>query len=201
MARSLLLPVLAVTLAFTVPALAQTAAAPQVEAGTYAVDPGHTQVEFGVSHMGFSNFRGRFSDASGALQLDPKAPAKSTFDVTVPTISVNTPVAKLNDELKGDQWLDAKAFPQITFKATSVTPTGPNEAKVTGNFTLHGVTKPLTLNAKLHGAGVNPLNKKVTVGFDLTGSLKRSDFGVKTYVPLIGDEVDITISAAFEKQS
>lgn len=119
----------------------------------------------------------------------------------VPTDSVNTPVDKLTDELKGAEWLDAKAFPQIRFKASRVTVTGPSEAKVTGELTLHGVTKPVTLIAKLHGAGVNPLNKKVTVGFDLTGSIRRSDFGVKTYLPLIGDEVDIEISAAFEKQS
>jgi polyisoprenoid-binding protein YceI len=102
--------------------------------------------------------------------------------------------------LKGDQWLDAKANPQITFKAKSVTVTGPQTATVTGDLTLHGVTKPVNLQAKLNGGGVNPLDKKFTVGFELAGKIKRSDFGVKTYLPLIGDEVDLTISAAFEKQ-
>ena len=87
------------------------------------------------------------------------------------SISVDTPVAKLTDELKSDQWLDAKKYPQITFKATSVTVTGPGEAKVTGDFTLHGVTKPLTLTAKLVGGGANPITKKYNVGFELSGKI------------------------------
>lgn len=203
MTRRMLFPILAAGLMMATPALAQTAPKPEavkVEDGRYAVDPDHTQVGFGVSHLGFSNFRGRFGNASGTLQLDPDKPADSSFDVQVPTSSVNTPVDKLTDELKGADWLDAKAFPQIRFKATRVNVTGPREAKVTGELTLHGVTRPVTLVAKLHGAGVNPLNKKVTVGFDLAGTIRRSDFGVKTYLPLIGDEVELEISAAFERQ-
>jgi polyisoprenoid-binding protein YceI len=184
-------------------AMAQSAPthdAASIEGGTYAVDPYHTQVTFGVSHMGFSHFRGRFNAASGTLTLDPKKPGSSTFDVQVAVNSVDTPVEKLTGELKDEPWLDAKKYPQITFKATNVTVTGPGEAKVTGDFTLHGVTKPLTLHAKLIGGGMNPLTKKYNVGFELSGKIQRSDFGVKTYVPLIGDEVDVTISAAFEKQ-
>jgi polyisoprenoid-binding protein YceI len=187
----------------TAPALAQTAPQPapiKVESGAYAVDPYHTQITFGVDHLGFTTFRGRFNQASGSLQLDGANPATSKFDISVPTDSVDTPVGKLSDELKGEQWLGAKAFPQITFKATSVTVTGPRDAKVTGDFTLHGVTRPLTLTARLHGAGINPLDKKFTVGFELSGRIKRSDFGIKTFLPVLGDTVDLTISAAFEKQ-
>jgi polyisoprenoid-binding protein YceI len=157
-------------------------------------------VSFAISHLGFSTYRGRFDTAAGSMQLDPAKLAASSVDVTVRTDSVDTPIAKLTEELKTDQWLDAPKFPTITFKATSVAVTGPREAKVTGDFTLHGVTRKLTLDAKLVGAGVNPIDKKYTVGFDLTGMIKRSDFGVKTYLPLIGDDVEITISAAFEKQ-
>jgi polyisoprenoid-binding protein YceI len=202
--RTTVFSALAISLVLTGSALAQSAAthdAAKIESGTYAVDPYHTQVAFGVAHMGFSTFRSRFNTASGTLHLDTQKPAASTFDVQVAVDSVDTPVAKLTDELKSDQWLDAKKYPQITFKATSVTVTGPGEAKVTGDFTLHGVTKPLTLTAKLVGGGANPLSKKYNVGFELSGKILRSDFGVKTYVPLIGDEVDLTISAAFEKQS
>jgi polyisoprenoid-binding protein YceI len=200
--KTSLLSALAVTVALAGTALAQTPAKPavKIEPGAYAVDPYHTQVTFAVSHMGFTEFRGRLGNASGTLQLDAANPAGSSFEVSVPTDSVNTPVDKLTDELKGDQWLNAKANPQITFKAKSITVTGPQTAKVTGDLTLHGVTKPLTLDAKLNGGGVNPLDKKFTVGFELAGKVKRSDFGVKTYLPLIGDEVDLTISAAFEKQ-
>lgn len=204
--RRLLFPILMVGVLVASPLMAQTAPksdaarVEQVESGGYAVEPDHTQIGFGVSHLGFSNFRGRFGDASGTLRLDAGNPSNSSFDVQVPTASVNTAVDKLTGELKSADWLDAKAFPQIRFKASHVEPTGPREANVTGELTLHGVTKPVTLVAKLHGAGVNPLNKKVTVGFDLAGTIRRSDFGVKTYLPLIGDEVVLEISAAFEKQ-
>jgi polyisoprenoid-binding protein YceI len=200
--KTSLLSALAIALSLSGSVSAQTPAEPavKIEPGAYAVDPYHTQVTFAVSHMGFTEFRGRLGNASGTLQLDAEHPADSSFEVTVPTDSVNTPVDKLTEELKGDQWLDAKANPQITFKAKSVTVTGPQTAKVTGDLTLHGVTKPLTLEAKLNGGGINPLDKKFTVGFELAGKVKRSDFGVKTYLPLIGDEVDLTISAAFEKQ-
>jgi polyisoprenoid-binding protein YceI len=205
--KSSFLSALAITIAFAGSVSAQTPAKPaltkpvlQIEPGAYAIDSYHTQVTFAVSHLGFTEFRGRLGDVSGTLQLDPGNPANSTFDVTVPTASVNTPVDKLTDELKGEQWLDAKVNPEIIFKAKSVTVTGPQTAKVTGDLTLHGVTKSLTLDAKLNRGGVNPLDKKFTVGFELAGKIKRSDFGVKTYLPLIGDEVDLTISAAFEKQ-
>ncbi len=88
----------------------------------------------------------------------------------------------------------------MTFKSEKVTPTDKNAADIEGQLTLHGVTRPLTLHATFNGAGVNIMDKHYTVGFNATGHIKRSDFGVKTYVPLIGDDVDLTLSAAFEKQ-
>ena len=185
------------------PVLAQTPPTrdpAQIQAGTYAVDPGHTQVGWRVSHMGFSNYAGGFSDVSGTLELQPKNPAAAKLSIKIPVTSVATTSAKLTDELKGDQWLDAAQFPAMTFVSTKVAPEGKDRAKVTGDLTLHGVTKPVTLDVTLVGAGVNPLNKKVTVGFEATGTLKRSEFGVKTYVPLIGDELHLTIAGAFEKQ-
>lgn len=185
------------------PALAQTPPTrdpAQIQAGTYVVDPAHTQVGWRVSHMGFSNYAGGFSDVSGTLELQPKNPAAAKLSVKIPVASVTTTSAKLTDELKGDQWLDAAKFPDMTFVSTKVAPAGKDHAKVTGDLTLHGVTKPVTLDVTLVGAGVNPLSKKVTVGFEATGTLKRSEFGVKTYVPLIGDELHLTIAGAFEKQ-
>ncbi len=183
------------------PALAQVASADasRVEAGVYTIEPEHSRITFGVSHMGFTNYYGEFRNASGMLTLDPKKPDSSSVDVKIPTGSVMVPNAKLKEELDGDQWLDAAKYPDITFKSTKVAKTGADTAKVTGEFTLHGVTKPLTLNVKFNGAGTNPLDKNYTSGFEATGMIKRSDFGVKTYVPLIGDDVDIMISAAFEK--
>ncbi len=183
------------------PAMAQVASADasKVEAGVYNIEPEHSRITFGVSHMGFTHYYGEFRDASGMLTLDPKKPDSSSVDVKIPTGSVMVPNAKLKEELDGDQWLDAAKYPDITFKSTKVAKTGADTAKVTGEFTLHGVTKPLTLNVKFNGAGTNPLDKNYTSGFEATGMIKRSDYGVKTYVPLIGDDVDIMISAAFEK--
>ncbi len=172
-----------------------------VQAGTYKVEPYHTQVSFTLSHFGFSHFSGFFSGASGTLQIDPARPAATKLDVTLPIQSVTTTVPKLNEELKGGQWFDAAQFPTATFTSTSITPTGKGSATITGNLTLHGVTRPVTLTAHFVGGGVNPIDKAYTIGFDATGTIRRSDFGVKAYVPLVGDEVELTIAGAFEKQN
>ena len=198
-----LVPSLALVAMLAIPAMAQegpTKDASKVESGSYMVEPNHTRVTFGVSHMGFTTYYGEFVKSSGSLTLDPKKPDSSTFDIMVAADSVMVPNEKLLGELKSDQWLDTGKYSDITFKSTKVTKTGPETAKVTGDFTLHGVTKPLTLDVKFNLAGANPLSKAYTVGFDADGKIKRSDYGVKTYVPVIGDEVDIKISAAFEKQ-
>lgn len=185
------------------PAAAQTPADPNpaaVRPGAYAVEASHTRIQFAVSHMGFSTWFGDFAQSAGSATLDPANPAADRVDVTVQTASVSTTNAKLDGELRDPTWLDATRFPTITFRSTKVTPTGPGRADVTGDFTLHGVTRPLTLHAVFNGAGVNPMSKAYTVGFEGSGTLRRSDFGVSKYVPLIGDEVRVTVSAAFEKK-
>lgn len=195
---------LALVVAFAGPALAQPAApkpAPSsVTAGVYKVEPVHTRVLFAVSHIGFTTWYGDFTGASGSLQLDPAHPSRSRVEVSVPTASVSTTNAKLDGELKSADWLDAARYPTISFKSRQVTPTGANTANILGDLTLHGVTRPVTLRARFNTAGVNPLDKAYTVGFEVSGKIKRSDFGVTRYVPMIGDDVDLIISAAFEKQ-
>ena len=171
-----------------------------VQGGTFAVEPTHTRVMFAVSHMGFSTWYGDFTQASGSLTLDPKTPAAAVLDVTVQTASVSTTNAKLDGELRDPTWFDAAKYPTIHFRSTKVTPTGPGRADVAGDFTLHGVTRPLVLHAVFNGAGANVMSKAYTVGFEGTGVIKRSDFGVTKYVPLVGDEVKITLSGAFEKR-
>jgi polyisoprenoid-binding protein YceI len=168
-----------------------------VNAGAYTVEPMHTRVLFAVSHMGFTTWYGEFTNVSGTLTLAPKAVATSALDIKIPTDTVSTSNTKLDGELKSPVWFDATQFPTIEFKATHIVKTGHDTANITGDLTFHGVTKPVTLHAVFNGAGVNPLSKQYTVGFNATGEIKRSDFGVKTYVPLIGDEVTLTISAAF----
>lgn len=171
----------------------------KVQEGTYTVEPVHTRVLFGVSHMGFSTWYGEFTNVSGTLKLEPKSVENSTFEIKIPVSTISTSNEKLNGELKSADWLDAGQFPEIHFKAKKIERTGDKTAKVTGDLTLHGVTKPVTLDVKFNGAGTNPLDKKYTAGFEAKGTIRRSDFGVKTYIPLIGNDVTLIISAAFEQ--
>ena len=168
--------------------------------GSYKVESYHTQVGFSISHFGFTNYSGLFSGATGSLQLDPTKLGTSKLDISIPVDSVTTTVSKLTDELKGDQWFDTAKFPKATFVSTQVVPSA-DGATVTGNLTLHGITKPVVLHVRFIGAGVNPIDKAYTVGFEATGTIKRSDFGVKTYLPAVGDEVQLNIAGAFEQQA
>jgi polyisoprenoid-binding protein YceI len=172
----------------------------KVQAGTYTLETNHARVLFAVSHMGFSTWYGDFTGATGTLTLDPKNPATAALSVTIPVASVTTTNAKLDDELKSADWFDAAKFPTISFTTTKVAVTSPTTARVTGNLTFHGVTKPVELDATYKASGTNPMSKAFTIGFEVKGSLKRSDFGVTKYVPLIGDDVTLIISAPFEKK-
>jgi len=172
----------------------------QVRAGDYTVEAAHTRVQFTVDHMGFSDWYGDFSGVSGTLSIDPANLAAGKVDITVPTSSVSTTNTELDGTLKGKQWFDAATYPTIRFVSTKIEPTGAKTARVTGNFTLHGVTKPLTLEARFNGAGINPITHMYDLGFNLTGTIKRSDFGVAAFVPVVADEVDIRISAVFERK-
>jgi polyisoprenoid-binding protein YceI len=174
--------------------------ASRVAAGTYAVEPKHTQIVFAVDHMGFSIFRGFLSQASGTLTLDPAKPAATQLSVTIPIASIHTTSDKLDGELASADWLDAQRFPTATFVSTMVTP-GPNDlAMVEGNLTLHGVTKPARMQVHFRGAGANPMSKTPTIGFDGRMTVVRSQFGVTKLLSFVSDRVDISIAAAFEKQ-
>jgi polyisoprenoid-binding protein YceI len=168
-----------------------------VRAGSYKVEPSHTRILFSVSHMGFTTWYGNFTGASGTLTLDPKTLAATKFAITIPANSVSTTNTKLDGELNSPDWFDTAKYPVITFKSETITRTGNNDATVTGELTFHGVTRPETLQVTFNAAGLNPLTKQYTAGFNATGTLKRSDFNQSTYVPLIGDNVTLTISAAF----
>ena len=170
-----------------------------VAPGRYGIEPAHTQVTFAVAHLGISPYAGTFSEASGTLDIDPAHPDAAKVSISIPIASVMTTSAKLTDELKGGDWFDAAKFPTATFVSSKVTPMG-QTAAIDGMLTLHGVTKPVTIYAKLFGAGVNPMDKSVSVGFVARAGIKRSDFGVSKYIPLVSDEVELVINAAFEKK-
>ncbi len=171
-----------------------------VKTGTYKVDPYHTQVVFTLSHFGFTEFSGMFGDASGSLVLNTAKPAADKLDVTIGMKSVMTTVPALTTELNNNQWFDTAKYPTATFTSTKVIRTGKTTATIDGNLTLHGVTRPIVLKARFIGTGINPIDKADTVGFSAIGVVKRSEFGVKAYVPMVGDDVTLTLAGAFELQ-
>ncbi len=179
-------------------ALAQSLKFADLKPGTYRIEPYHTQVVFSVLHFGISNFNGMFAGASGTLQLDPANLAASNLTVSVAVATVSTTVPLLTEELKGHAWFDVEKFPTATFVSTAVVATGSDSAKVTGNLTLHGITRPVVLSAQLVGANVNPLSKAYSVGFEVSGTFKRGDFGIATDIPAVGDTVRLRIAGAFE---
>lgn len=194
-------------LAFALPVLAQqmpktppgTPDAKRIEAGTYQVDSGHTQVNWRVNHLGFSNYDGQFGGITGTLQLDPRNPAAAKLSVTVPVSGLSTTVEKLTEHLGSADFFDASKYPAATFTSTRIEPRG-TSARITGNLTLHGVTRPVTLDARFVGAGPGVMKPNpVNIGFEATGHLKRSDFGISMGVPLVSDEVELRINAAFVK--
>lgn len=194
LAAAAAIPVLA-----QMPATAPGAKDPaRVKAGTYAVDGLHTQVMWRVNHLGFNDYFGIFGDAKGTLTIDPAKPSAAAVQIEIPISSVATNAKGLTDHLMKPEFFDAAKFPTATFKSTSVAVDG-TTAKISGNLTLKGVTKPVVLDAEFSGAGVGPMNKKETVGFHGRMTIKRSDFGISYGIPFVPDEVPLEISVAFEK--
>jgi polyisoprenoid-binding protein YceI len=191
----------AAVLAFSAAGAAQaqlTASPAAVLAGTYKLDSAHGKITWSVTHFGFSTYIGQFSHVDANLKVDPKAVGATALDVTVDANSLGTLNAALDTHLKSKDFLDVAAFPTATFKATKVTQTGEKTADIAGELTLHGVTKPVVVHAVFNQGGVNPLDKKYSLGFAGTAEIVRSDFGIKAYVPAISDKVTLTIEAEFK---
>lgn len=163
-------------------------------ADTYVLDKGHTEIRFSWSHFGVSKMSGLILDYKGALNFDAASPENSKLDFTAKTDSLWTHVEKLDLHLKSADFFDAAKFPEITFKSTKVEKTGETSGRITGDLTIKGVTRPVTLDTKLVFKGPHPMTKKPALGFQAVTTIKRSDFNVSTYVPAVSDEIDITIN-------
>jgi polyisoprenoid-binding protein YceI len=186
-------------LASPLAALAEATLAPdQIPAGTYEIDSKETQLRYATLHMGFTPFWGVFPDATGELTIDPKNLAATKLSVKAPVSHLETTNRELNGELLSDEFFSEAKFRSIQFVSTGVTRTGPKTAKVAGDLTIRGVTKPVVLDVTFIGAGPNAFSKVTTLGFSAHGVVKRSDFGLGKYVPIVSDETEISISAAFE---
>lgn len=181
------------------------AAAP-VPTGAYAIDKAHTSLIFRVNHLGFSTFTGRFTGVDADLQFDARNPAASRVNVDIDPRSIqsdNAPDGFLQS-LAGKDWLDAERFPEMSFRSRSIEPAGNGSFRVRGDLTLHGVTRPIVLEAKYNGgyAG-HPYDPHARIGFSAEGSFKRSDFGVSAGIPSagnpfgVGDQVDVILETEF----
>lgn len=194
-------------LALAAPAFAQDL--PEPIAGDYTLDLGHTRLLFKVSHLGFSTYIAPFTDLTASLKFDPENPAAMQVQATIKAASVEThypdPAVDFNAVITGPEFLDAPQYPDITFTSTDVKITGDNTADVTGDLTLHGVTKPITLSVTYNGGwgymSMDPAGARV--GFSATGTLNRSDFGIAYGIPAPGttmgvsDAVEIELEAEF----
>lgn len=208
-------PTLVATLvaALVQPVLAQPLLAqdlPPPMAGQYQMDLGHTRLLFRVSHLGFSNYTALFTDVSADLIFDPAAPETMQVTAKVQTKSLEThypdPAVNFNAQITGAEVLDAAQFPQMTFVSTKVQLTGDAQADVTGDFTLHGVTRPLVLHVKYNGGwGDMPMDAGARIGFSATADFNRSDFGIGYGIPAAGtsmgvsDRVEMILETEFIK--
>ena len=170
--------------------------------GDYTIDKSHSTLLFRVNHLGFSHFTGRFTQFDVKLKLDPANPGASSVTATInpKSLALDNPPPGFLEEVRGSEFLEAGKFPTMTFASTAVEMTGQNTARITGDFTMHGVTKPVVLDATFNGGypGMS-LDPHGRVGFSAKGTLKRSDFGISYGVPAPGttmgvsDDVEIII--------
>ena len=179
---------------------APAAAAESVQSGTYALDKSHAKIVWGVSHLGFSTYYGEFTDFDAKLVLDAQRPENSKLNVTIDLNSVDTHNDALDTHLKSPDFFDTAKHATATFASTNVQRTGPTTANVTGNLTLHGVTKPVTLAVTLNKAAEQPMTKAYTAGFSAEAVIDRTAFGMTTYAPALGSEVKLIISGEFQRK-
>ena len=161
---------------------------------TYKIDPNHTNVLASWSHFGFSNPSVNFGQADGTIVYDAEDVAASSVQVTLPLKGLSALAANFYDHLTSADWFDAAEYPEATFKSTKVEAAGEGRLKVTGDLTVKGVTKPVVLDVAVNEAAEHPLGKRPAIGFDATGSVKRSDFGLDKYAPNVSDEVTLRIT-------
>jgi polyisoprenoid-binding protein YceI len=182
------------------PVLAASGDPKQAPTGSYSLETRHSQVLFAIPHLGITDYYGRFDKLSGSLSFNSGAPEKSSVNITIDMTSIDTPSHELMGELMGAGVFDAAKYPTATFKSTSVARTGANSGTITGDLTLHGVTRPVTLDVVFGGVTADPFSGADDVGFHATATVKRTDFGITGMVweGIVGDDVKLTIEAMFQ---
>ncbi len=170
---------------------------PELRPGNYQLDPRHSRLLFKVDHLGLSQFIGRFNQVDARLQFDPEQLEQTRLDARVETgsIDVNDPDFELT--LSGSDWLDVEQFPAAVFQSETVQASGDNQLTMEGQLTLLGVRRPITLEVTFNGGGYNWLTSSYTLGFKASGRFLRSDFGLDSFIPAIGDEIELEIHGEF----
>ena len=174
-------------------AFAFSAKASFAEAVKYQIEPNHAYVSWFANHFGFSNQSGKFSDVSGEIVFDEAKPANSSVDVTIKIASLVTGLTKFDQHLKSADFFDAEKFPTAKFVSKKIKVTGKDKAKIEGDLTMHGVTKTVTLDAKMNKSGVSVVTQKPTIGFSATAEINRSEFGLEYAIPGVADKVKLII--------
>lgn len=160
---------------------------------TWKIDPNHTAAQFSVRHMGISTVRGAFTKVSGTADYDPANPAKASVEVTIEAASVDTRVEMRDNDLRSPNYFDVAKFPAITFKSKSVQAAGDGKLKLVGDLTIHGVTKEAVLDVEGPSKPFTDPRGNTHIGASASTTIKRTDFGVGSANPMVGDDISITI--------
>ena len=163
------------------------------QAKTWQIDPNHSAAQFSVRHMGISTVRGAFTKVSGTASYDPADPGKTTLEATIDASSIDTRVEKRDNDLRGPNYFDVAKYPTLTFKSTKVEAAGAGKLKITGDLTIHGVTKAVVLDVDGPSAPVQDPKGNAHMGASATTKINRKDFGVNGGGGMVGDEIPITI--------
>lgn len=191
------------TLLATAVGFAALSAAPALaEPVPYVLDSSHSQIIFSYDHLGFSTTYGMFSGFEGEIMFDQENPENSSVSVSMPVTMMFTGWEKRDAHFMSEDFFNASAEAEeemVTFTSTSIEVTGEDTANITGDLTLNGITKPVTLAASLNKTGEHPMQNKEWAGFDATTTLVRSEFGVGRAAPFVGDEVNVLISVEAQR--
>jgi len=183
-----------IALAMAATAATQATAPAATQSGTWQIDPNHTAAQFSVRHLGVSTVRGAFSKVSGSAQYDPADPSKVSLDATIDANTVDTRVEARNNDLRSPHFFDVAKYPTITFHSKSTKVAGPGKLLITGDLTMHGVTKEVVLDVDGPSAPIkDPMGKGQRIGASATTKITRQDFGIDADPGIVGDEINITI--------
>jgi polyisoprenoid-binding protein YceI len=171
------------------------AASAAAQSGTWQIDPMHTSAQFSVRHLGLSTVRGAFTKVSGSATFDPANPGKTALDATIETASVDTRVEMRDNDLRSPNFLDVQKFPTLTFHAKQTKAAGPGKLQITGDLTIHGVTKEVVLDVDGPTAAIKDPWGNQRIGASASTKISRKDFGVSGLPGVVGDELTITIDA------